>query len=101
MTLKTKKSSNYELDFEPIEKLLQAMRCDPVINKKVINTLKMDSYPRRLVLSNWLEKLRRNSAPLKLMQSLECLFDDNIAEKVLTFVDDHYAQNTKSEGFSN
>jgi hypothetical protein len=101
VTLKTKKLNNYEFDFKPIEKLLQAMRCDPVINKKVINTLKMDSYPRRLVLSNWLEKLRRNSAPLKLMQSLACLFDDNIAEKVLILVNDHHIQSSKSEGFSN
>lgn len=95
--MKTKKSNNYEFDFESIEKLLQAMRCDPVINKKVINTLKMDSYPRRLVLNNWLEKLRHNSAPPKLMQSLTCLFDDSIAEKVLALINDHHIKNTEND----
>ena len=63
------------------------MRFDPVINKKTINILKMDSYPRRLVLNNWLEQLRRNNAPLKLTQSLACLFDDIIAERVLTIIE--------------
>ena len=97
VTLETKKLNNYESDFEPIEKLLQAMRCDPVINKKVINTLKMDSYPRRLVLNNWLEKLRHNSAPPKLMQSLTCLFDDSTAEKVLALINDHHIKNTEND----
>lgn len=85
----TKNTTNYESDFGSIEKLLKAMRYDPVINKKVVNILTMDSYPRRLVLSNWLEQLRCNNAPYRLMQSLSCLFDDSIAEKVLTFINDH------------
>jgi len=62
------------------------MRDEPVINKKVIGILKMDSYRRRLVLNNWLEQLRQNNAPQKLMQTLACLFDDHIAEKILTCI---------------
>jgi hypothetical protein len=46
------------------------MRDDPVINKKVINILKLESYPRRIVLSNWLEQLHSNNAPNKLTQTL-------------------------------
>jgi len=87
VNLNTKKTRNYESDFEPFVKLLQAMRYDPVINKKVINILKMDSYPRRLVLSNWLEQLGRNDAPNKLTQTLSYLFDDSIAEKVLSLLE--------------
>jgi len=80
--LNTKKVNNYESDFESIVKLLQAMCNDPVINKKVINILKMGSYRRRLVLNNWLEQLRHSNAPNKLTQTLSYLFDDIIAEKI-------------------
>jgi hypothetical protein len=83
------KSTNYEKDFEPIARLLQAMRYDPLINKKVVNILKMDSYPRRIVLSNWLEQLRRNNAPDKLTQTLSYLFDNTIVEKVLSLINRH------------
>jgi hypothetical protein len=78
-----KKSTNYKTDFESMVNLLHAMRYDPLINKKVVNILKMDSYPRRIVLSNWLEQLRCNNAPDKLTQTLSYLFDDDIAEKIL------------------
>jgi len=80
---------NLEYDFESLEKLLQAMRNDPVINKKVVNILKMESYPRRLVLNNWLEQLRRNNAPIKLTLTLSYLFDDIIAEKVLAIINNN------------
>ena len=93
--MKTEKTTNYESDFESIERLLKAMRYDPVINKKVVNIFNMDSYPRHIVLSNWLEQLRRNSAPQKLIQSLAFLFDDSIAEKVRSFINDHQIKNTK------
>ncbi len=74
-------------DFDPLEKLFQAILNDPVINKKVISILKMDSYPRRLILNNWLEQLRRNSAPKKLTQTLAYLFDDIVAAKTLKLID--------------
>ena len=83
VNLKTKKTTNYESDFVSIERLLKAMRYDPVINKKVVNILKMDSYPRRIVLSNWLEQLSRNNAPKKLTQILSYLFEDEFAERIL------------------
>jgi len=76
----------YDPEFEPLAKLLQAILSDPVINKKVVSILKMDSYPRRLVLNNWLEQLRRNNAPKKLTRTLSYLFDDNVAQKVLFLI---------------
>jgi hypothetical protein len=95
--LNGKKVHNYDNNYESILKLLQAMCNDPVINRKVINILKMDSYPRHIVLSNWLEQLRRINAPTKLMQSLACLFDDNITKKVWTLINDHQINNTESD----
>jgi len=73
---------NTNSDLESIETLLQAMRHDPVIHRKVIAMLEMDPYPRQIVLSNWLEELRLHHAPKKLCQTLSYLFDDLIAEKV-------------------
>ena len=86
--------NNNEYDFESFENLLRAMRDDPVINEKVVGILKMDSHPRHIVLSNWLEQLRRNNAPYTLLQSLTFLFDDSIARKVLTLINDNQIQNT-------
>jgi hypothetical protein len=63
------------------------MQDDEVINKKVITVLQMDSYQRRLVLNNWLEKLRKQNASQKLLTALSCLFDDKVAEQVLTLID--------------
>ena len=90
VSLNTNKTERNEADFESIAKLLQAMRNDPVINKKVINILKLDAYSRRLVLNNWLEQLRRKNAPKKLTQTLSYLFDDIIAEKVFELINRSY-----------
>jgi hypothetical protein len=80
---------------------LKAMRYDPVINKKVVNILNMDSYQRRIVLSNWLEHLRRKNAPQTLMQALSYLFDDGIAYKVLAIVNNHKIKNSENDLFLN
>ena len=89
----------FETDFVSIVKVLQAIRRDPVINKKVASILRMDSYPRRIILSNWLEQLRRNHAPQKLLRSLAFLFDDAIAEKVRMLISGHPVQTTASNSF--
>ena len=70
-----------ETEFESIIKLLQAIRIDPVINEKVTSMLKLEPYPRRLVLCTWLEQLHRRNAPGQLTQTLSILFDDTIAQK--------------------
>jgi hypothetical protein len=81
------KMKNKNNQFEPLAKLVQIMQDDEVINKKVITVLQMDSYQRRLVLNNWLEKLRKQNASQKLLTALSCLFDDKVAEQVLTLID--------------
>jgi hypothetical protein len=70
------------------------MRNDPVINNKTAKILKMTSYHRRLVLNNWMEELRRNNATYTLLQSLAFLFDDSIAKRVLTLINDNQIKNT-------
>jgi hypothetical protein len=84
--LKTNHKKQTDSNFESIETLLQAMQTDPIINKKVIAMLEMDPYPRRVVLSNWLEELRLHHAPDKLSHTLSYLFDDLIAEKVYRLI---------------
>ena len=86
MTASTYSAINFETEFESFATLIKAMQSDSVINKKVNNILILESYPRRLVLNNWLEQLRRNNAPQKLLQSLTCLFDDVVAEQVLALI---------------
>lgn len=87
--LKSSKIEDIDREFEPLKKLIQVMRDDSVINEKVIKMLQMDSFRRRSVLNNWLERLRRQNAPENLLSALSCLFDDKVAEKVLTLIDDH------------
>jgi hypothetical protein len=87
--LKSSDTKNIDNQFEPFIKLIQVMRDDSVINKKVIKILQLDPYQRRSVLNNWLERLRRQNAPEKLLSALSCLFDDKVAEQVLSLIDDH------------
>jgi hypothetical protein len=81
-------AKNNDNQFKPFMRLIQVMQDDAVINKQVIEMLQMDSYQRRSVLNNWLERLRRQDAPQNLLSALACLFDDKIAEQVLTLIND-------------
>ena len=71
---------------EPILKLMRVMQKDPVINKKVIEMLRMESYQRRFILNSWLEQLRIRHASENLLSALSCLFDDKTAADVLTLI---------------
>jgi len=92
--LKSSKTEDIDREFEPLKKLIQVMRDDPVINVKVIKMLQLDPYQRRTVLNNWLEQLRRRNASGNLLNALSCLFDDKVAEKVLTLINNHQIKNT-------
>lgn len=76
-------------NFEPIKRLIQVMQNDPVIHERIIQMLNLDSYQRRALLNNWLEQLRIRNASEKLLSALSCLFDDKIAEEVLTLINNH------------
>ena len=86
--MKLSKKEDADNDVESFEKLIQVMRDDSLINEKVIQMLQLDSFQRRSVLNSWLEQLRVRNAPKNLLSSLFCLFDDNIAERVLTLIND-------------
>ena len=86
INMRTADSCKTEAEIQSLVTLLKALLNDSVINNKVTIILKMDSYPRHIVLSNWLEQLRRNNAPEKLIQTLSYLFDDIIAQKILRVI---------------
>ncbi len=74
---------------EKLANLIQTTMEDPVIKKRIVEVLKLNSFERRTVLNNWLEQLRHRKAPENLLSALSCLFDDKVAEKVLSLIDDH------------
>ena len=86
--MKPSVAKNNNNQFESLGRLIQIMRDDEIINKKVIEMLQRDSYQRRAVLNNWLEKLQRQNAPQNLLSALTCLFDDKIVEQVLALIND-------------
>jgi hypothetical protein len=88
-SMKISPQSELDQDYEPFFKLLQVMRDDPVINEKVLTILKLDPYQRRSIINNWLEQLRKQNALEGLQQALTCLFDDNVASKVLKIISTH------------
>ena len=71
---------------ESLIRLIQVMRGDLDINKKVIEMLKLNSYQRRSVLNNWLERLRIENAPQNLLSALSSLFDDDVARQTLELI---------------
>ena len=86
--MKSSKTEDIDNEFASFEKLIQVMRDDPLINEKVIKVLQLDSFQRRSVLNGWLEQLRICHASKNLLSALSCLFEDKIAEEVLTFIND-------------
>ena len=77
--------------------LLQVIKRDEEINSRVVQMLKLKPFQRRLLLNKWLEQLRRKKAPEKLMQALSCLFDDSIAAKVLSLVNNNKIKNSEND----
>jgi hypothetical protein len=62
------------------------MENDTLINQKVVQMLKLDSYHRRSVLNDWLLQLQYRNASKSLLNALSCLFDDKIASEVLSMI---------------
>ena len=71
-------------------RLMQIIRNDELIYTEVSNLLQLEIYQRRLILNNWLEQLRIQKAPKDLQEALTCLFDDKIADQVLSFIKKHH-----------
>lgn len=79
-------SEDPDKNFEALVKLIQVIRKDSVINKRVIKILQLNPYKRRLVLNRWLEQLKERHASPHLLSALPYLFDDKIAEEVLKLI---------------
>ena len=72
--------------FEPLERLIQAMKIDPLINAEVIKILRLSPYQRRSVLNNWLEQLENRQASQNMRKALSYLFDDIIVFELLKLI---------------
>ena len=86
ISLQPSNTQNIDNSFESFGTLIQIMRNDEDINKKVMAVLSLDPYKRRAILNNWLEQLCRENAPQQLTKTLSYLFDDAIAQKVLGLI---------------
>ena len=71
--------------------LVQITHEDPLIKKRISELLQLSSFERRLELNVWLEKLRQRNASKNLLYVFSILFDDIIAENVLTLIDNQKA----------
>jgi hypothetical protein len=74
---------------ERFEDLIRITGDDKLIKKRILDVLQLSSFERRSVLNHWLEELRLRKAPQNLMNLLSCLFDDTVANTLLTFLKPH------------
>jgi len=88
--MKFRKLFTFERRTDPFIKLINVIQNDSVINIRIKKMLELNSFHRRTVLNRWLEQLDRKSANEKLRQALSCLFDDNVAKKVLTLINNRH-----------
>jgi hypothetical protein len=78
-----------EIIYESMITLIGIMREEREIRMRVKQVLQMKPYQRRSVLKRWLEQLQVQGAPAPLLEALACLFDDKIAAKILSLIDNH------------
>ena len=88
----TSSKAKKQISIDSFGRLIQIIHNDPDINKKVTAMLQLDPYQRRIILNNWLEQLRINKAPKNLLNALCSLFDDEVAEQVLSFIEKSHKQ---------
>ena len=78
-----------DIIYKSVMTLIGIMREEREIRMRVKQVLQMKPYQRRSVLKRWLEQLRVQQAPAPLLEALACLFDDKIAAKILSLIDNH------------
>jgi len=80
---------NRKLKPDELACLVQITKQDAIIKKRVIDLLRLNSFERRCQLNIWLEQLRQRNASENLLYVLSILFDDIIAKKVLSLINNH------------
>jgi len=75
-----------KLIHDEITFLVQITNEDAIIKKRILEMLQLSSFERRLQLNIWLEQLRHRNASDKMQYILSILFDDVVAKKVLTLI---------------
>jgi hypothetical protein len=71
---------------DEINRLVQIAHDDPIIQKRILELLRLTAFERRSMLNIWLEQLRQRNAPQILSQLLSSLFDDAIARQTLEMI---------------
>jgi len=84
------KMINLKLKPDEVTCLIQISREDPLIKKRILELLQLSSFERRFELNVWLEQLRQRDASENLLYVLGILFDDIIAKKVLSLINNSH-----------
>ena len=79
----SKKSKTPIVDNETFIDLMRIAQEKDDIKKKLTFILKLDSFNRQSVLNTWLNDLRLQGAPEKLIKALSYFLDDSVAERAL------------------
>ena len=87
------KMNNLKLKPNELACLIQILQEDPLIKKRILELLQLSSYERRFELNIWLEQLRQRNASENLLYVISILFDDKIAKKVLTIINNRRTLN--------
>ena len=66
--------------------LIKVANENPEIKNSLNSILSLDSFNRKSALNTWIEELQLKKAPVQLINGINCLLDDKIAEKVKTLI---------------
>ena len=80
------KIKRHIVDNETFIDLMRVAQENSDIRKKFIFILKLDSFNRQSLLNTWLNDLRLQGAPKKLIEALSAFLDDDLAEKALEVI---------------
>jgi len=77
------KKKEFIADDENFIALVKVLKEDYKIRSKIEPILSLDKFNRKSALNTWLEQLKFQQAPEKIISLLSCLIDDDIAKKLL------------------
>ena len=77
---------NMRVKSDEIACLIQIMLKNPLIKRRFSELMQLNSFERRFALNICLEQLRQRDASDNLLYVLGILFDDIIAKKVLSLI---------------
>jgi hypothetical protein len=82
------KQKEQVVDSDAFIDLMRIALEDRDIRKKLTFILKLDSFNRQSLLNTWLNDLKLQRAPKKLIGALSAFLNDDIAEKALEVINE-------------